>query len=317
MSDTVATIKGAIDTSSLLASALERLNRKSVVGLLDRLMDEINTHYSGIDGKISAAKQEVISDIGAAKADIKETTDALSGDIQGLKSRVTKLEGDLSGHIAEYNANLTSKIDARIAGAKPGIISDAVTTVMPKVTMEVERLLGLENLADVRQKISNAQADIAVAKAAADALNQGELAQVTKAIDDALKNRDLSSVVASTQIPVNGTPVRFDRLLEALANQPKVASVSMSYTDDHITGADFTFSNNTTAAFHATRNEQAERLVYTFSAEDMFGMPGLDGQFTLTFQIRAWQKSVCGKSLSMKQYDAVQQTNVIFNLAIG
>lgn len=317
MSDPGASLKGTIDTSSLLASALERLNRKSVVGLLDRLMDEITTHYSGIDAKISAAKQEAVNDIGAAKLEIKQTTDGLGGEVQALKSRVTTLEGSLSAHLADYSANLTSKIDARITSAKPGIINDAVTTVMPKVTQEVERLLGLENLAAVRQKISDAQADIAVAKAAADSLNVGELAQVTKAIDDALKNRDLSSVVASTQIPVNGAPVRFDKLLEALANQPKVVSVSMSYAGDHITGANFTFSNNTSVVFTAVRNEQAEQLVYTFSAGDMFGMSGLDGEFSLTFQVRSWQKDVCGKTLSMKQYDAVKQTNVVFNLAIG
>lgn len=317
MTDPAASLKGTIDTSSLLASALERLNRKSVVGLLDRLMDEINTHYSGIDAKISAAKQAAVNDIDAAKSEIKETTDGLGADVQALKGRVTTLEGSLSAHIADYSANLSSKIDARITSARPGIINDAVTTVMPKVTQEVERLLGLENLAEVRQKITNAQADIAVARAAADALNQGELAQVTKAIDDALKNRDLSDVVASTQIPVNGAPVRFDKLLEALANQPKVVSVSMSYAGDHISGANFTFSNNKSVVFTAVRNEQAEQLIYTFSADDMFGMPGLGGEFALTFQVRSWQKDVCGKSLSMKQYDAVKQTNVVFNLAIG
>lgn len=311
-----ASLKGAIDTSSILASALERLNRKSVIGLLDRLMDEINSHYSGIDGAIAAAKQSVVDDLSAATAEIKDTTDGLAEDTQNLTGRVSALETSLTEHINDYTNNLASTIDGRITSKKDGIVNDAVTAAMPKVTEEVERLLGLERLAEVREKIEQAQRKIDLVETAANSLNDEELSDVTQAIENALANSDLSELVASAEIPVNGTPVRFDKLLGALANQPKVANITMSYVQDHIAGAKFEYSNNTSADFTASRDENEQRLIYRFSANDMFGMSGLSGEFTLTFEVRGWQKDVCGTSLSMKQYDAVQQSNVVFDLTI-
>lgn len=309
-------ISGAIDTSAVLATAIERLNRQSVVRLLQQLVQEIDTHYSGVDTKINDAVAVVASDLSSATTTINGTLGDHQTQIDDIRDKANQTDTTLTTHINTYQTTLSPVIDAKIDAKTPGIVQQAIDAMTPQVQQIISTTLTTQSLDGTAQKIQALKDEIALVDAAAKSLDTGELAQVSTLLDQVLATKDLSNVVSSAMIPVNGTPVRFDKLLETLANQPQVLSLSLSYLGDDISGAVFTLSNQQQANFSATRRTEASppSLIYEFKTTNLNGLPA---SFELKFTTKEWNSSMCGKQVSLTQYDAVYQSNVLFSLTVA
>lgn len=316
MSTNTGVVSGTIDTSAVLATALERLNRQSVVKLLQQLVQEIDEHYTGVDTKINEAVDAAKTEVSQQIDNLQTTLGEHGNDIESIRQTAEGTQNALNSHINNYQSSISVMIDGQIEAKTPGIVQQAIDAMTPQVQTLINDTLSTESLTGVAAKITELKNEIALVDAAAKSLDTGELAQVSALLEQVLASKDLSGVIASASIPVNGTPVRFDKLLEALANQPKVVSLSLSYANDDISGAVFTLSNQQQAVFSATRrtDESAFTLTYEFNTANLNGLPA---SFELRFVMKMWGAAMCGKQVSMTQYDAVHQTNVLFNLNIS
>src|SRR5262245_16542918 len=134
-------IEAAFDTSSVLAAALEELNRASVVSVLDSLIGAMNSLDADITTQIGGAKDAAAVALSAAVKEIKTATDKNAKDINDRRQELATLTGKVTAQINAFPKDLDEGVKTGLKAQKEAITSGVVTGVTPKIEERLNETL--------------------------------------------------------------------------------------------------------------------------------------------------------------------------------
>lgn len=304
----------AIDTSSVLSVMLERLNRASVVSLLEQMATELDMHCkllgTNFDDKINALRIE-----------LEKTTHGLvtstaqnQAQIEDIKNQIISLQNNLTTALADIDQRIINTMSTTLDGRIIAVQNGLQTKIDESVSSVFNTFLNSEKYTALQTLISNLQQRLTDLEAATKGLSSGQLNQVTTTVTNVLQHIDLGSVLTRMTVSINGKDYSLPELLEKLANQPRVQEVLFAHSDMDIISATFVLSTGATSRFTCVRTERPElnAIEYVFSTPDLVGLPA---QFTLRFAKTTKVFSYCDKKVPLDQYEATYQSNVLYGFA--
>jgi hypothetical protein len=276
-------VKNVVDTGSLFALTLERLNRRSVVHLLEQLITEVNAHCEKITNQ---------PDGGVSSVDLD------------------KLRNELLISINELRQSSQSYLN------EAHNLKQQISNVVVNLPQTIHQTIHNVNIENVTNQIEVLNNRLVIIQKAAQELDGTELKQVEILLVKLLQKMDFHNVVQNISINVGGRSVDLRRLLEVLATADRVLSINIQYGDlDHweITGARFVLSDLTQIFFNVRilPDPTGLRIIYLFETNDWKGLPA---QFKFVFLARKTSYTICANKFNVDSYDGVEQTNVVFDL---
>jgi hypothetical protein len=211
---------------------------------------------------------------------------------------------------------VTNIVDNRIDLRLPDILKTINLNLQSTIEGMIDRSIQKVDLGDVLTRIDQLQAKLVIIKQSAEELDAGELGQVEALLRKLLATIDLGDVIKNVRIHVNGAGFGLQELLELLVTADRVRAIDFTYDRRDLTGAVFVLLDGTRVQFVARRVEDADgaRLTYQFEALSWKGLPA---SFKLEFRRNRERWSMCKKTVTLDSYDAVHQSNVVFDLAAG
>lgn len=308
-------LSGVIDTSAVLAAALEHLNRQSVLAVLQQIAQEIDEHCSrfpGIDEEILKLRNDLTVRIDALSVSIDKYQVSI-GDINVALASLKTQYGD---YFANFDVRVGGIVQNNLAIRLPDIIQEIRSSLDVTIQQKIENVVVKTDVQALLLKIEEMSAKIELLKKAANELDVGELKQVEILLQQVLQNIDLSPILAHINITVNGGSYRLDELVAILAGGDKVAAIHFTYNVGDIGGARFVLVDGVEVTFVCGRRDlpQTSEVEYVFQTSNWKGLPA---SFTLRFRKQTTQLGMCKKSLALDSYAVVFQSNVVFNLAKG
>lgn len=281
-------VKNVVITSTVFSAALERLNRRSVLHLLDQVISEVNEHCE----KVTAAAKGTG---GGAGPDL----DKLRAEFLTL---INSIRTSSESNVTEIN-NLKQ------------LISSLQVSLKQNVEQHVHQTLVSVDLTSIKTQIENLSSRLVLIQKAAQELDQSELGQVEALLKKLLANLDLRSVVNNIQVNVDGRSFDLTSLVEVLATVDQVVTVQLQYGNSDLgdlTGARFILTDQTVVVFLCRLTESdGNRITYVFETKDWKGVPA---QFSLSFVKHSRSYKLCAHTVSLDLFDGVEQTNVVFDL---
>lgn len=197
----------------------------------------------------------------------------------------------------------------------------SVVQLMEQVISEVnehcEKLQGglNINLTEITQQIQALNAKLIIIQNAAHELDDKELGQINILIQNVIQKMDLSQLIQNFHINVDGRSFSLVNLVTVLATVDQVVSIQIQYAEGDIgdiTGARFVLTDGTIVVFNVRLVEgQSGQLTYIFETSNW---KGLGASFNLVFSRRAHSYKLCMRTVKLDLFDAVEQTNIVFDL---
>lgn len=282
-------VKNVVLTSTVFSAALERLNRRSVLHLLDQVISEVNEHCE----KVTAASK--VPGGGGAGPDL----DKLRVEFLTL---INSIRTSSESNVTEIN-NLKQ------------IISSLQVSLQQNIQQHVHQSLVSVDLTSIKTQIENLSSKLVIIQKAAQELDQSELGQVEALIKKLLANLDLRSVVNNIQVNIDGRSFELTSLVEVLSTVDQVVTIQLQYGNSDLgdlTGARFILTDQTVVVFHCRVTESGgNRITYVFETKDW---KGLTAQFSLSFVKHSRSYKLCAHTVSLDLFDGVEQTNIVFDL---
>lgn len=306
---------GVIDTSAVVAAALEQMNRQSVLGILKELVAEIDEHggrLSKIDGDILKLRAELVGQIDALRASV----DNHQGSITELNVALSALKQQVGDFYNNVEQKVGDLFDNRLQSKLPDLIAQVGSALDETIQQKLSSVVNQPNAQELLAKIAELSAKIELLKKSSDELDKGEQKQVESLIKQLLTNIDLAPIVSNVQVAVSGRSFRLTELLTILAGGDKVAATNFTYQGGDVSGAQLTLVGGVSVTFVCTRHELPDtaELEYQFQTKDWRGLPA---SFVLRFRRQTTQMAMCGRALSLSSYDVVHQSNIVFHLTSG
>lgn len=303
---------GVIDTGALLGVAVERLNRQSVVGLLQQVVAEVDEHcrtFPGlVDAGVLALRRELTAQIDALRVNV----DRYQVQIGEINAALLALKVQYGDFLAKFEVDVGGIVHNSLAVRLPDIITQVNAALEVSIQQKIDAAVTRVDVTALLAQLEALNAKITILKKAADELDTAELKQVEQLLRALLLDIDLSTVLVNMRVEIGGVTFRLDELLAILAGGDKVAQVDLVYGGDDIAGARFVLVDRVEVQFTCTRHElPGGALEYRFHTPDWKGVPA---GFTLRFRRRTLQMTMCKRALALDSYDVVGQTNVVFDL---
>jgi hypothetical protein len=309
-------LPAAFDTSAVLAAALERLNRQSLTELLQQIVAEVDEHCRTVDGRVGEEIAKLRRELMLLIEGLRRTTDEHGVSILELQRQLLALQRLVQELDGGLDARVTNIVDNRIDLRLPDILKTINLNLQSTIEGMIDRSIQKVDLGDVLTRIDQLQAKLVIIKQSAEELDAGELGQVEALLRKLLATIDLGDVIKNVRIHVNGAGFGLQELLELLVTADRVRAIDFTYDRRDLTGAVFVLLDGTRVQFVARRVEDADgaRLTYQFEALSWKGLPA---SFKLEFRRNRERWSMCKKTVTLDSYDAVHQSNVVFDLAAG
>lgn len=276
-------VQHVVPTDSIFAAALDRLNRQSVIHVLDQIVHEIDVHCQTFGTKTTDEINKLRMETLALIAALKQRSEKHEADIVVTSEHITELRSQFQ----KYNSQLESSI-ASAVGSHTDVRS-------------------------LRVQIEKHTAELGKLQEAKTELQPHEQQLVETLVHKIIANYDLSKLVSNIQLTINGRVFVLERLLEVLATSDKVSDVQIDYSDKDIIGAKMVLTDRTTIVFACTRSEPSggKQVQYSFSTQDW---KGVSASFVLLFERRDTEFQMCGRPVVLSSYDGVSHSNVKFDL---
>ncbi|MGR0482083.1 MAG: choice-of-anchor K domain-containing protein [Candidatus Electronema sp. V4] len=283
-------VKMSVDVGTVFAAALERLNRRSVIGLLEQLADQISEHCE----KIGICLDNDVN--------INKT-------IEGLRQ-------NHENYLAEIS-NINNKINSLKLNISPVDIHNAITG-SDDLRQFLQQTFHDIDTASITNQINELNAKLLLIKQEANELGEGDLHQVQVLIEKMIQKIDMGKVISDIKINVNGRDFDLAYLLNVLVSSNQIANLHISYSDTDlgdITEVIFILADRTRIPFRPSNPTVTPvpgiPLTYLFSTNNWKGVPA---QFSLTFKPRPTSFKLCNRTLTQDFYDGVEQSNIVFDL---
>ncbi len=276
-------VQHVVLTDSIFAAALERLNRQSVIHVLDQMVREIDAHCQTFGGKTTDEINKLRLETLALVATLNKSSEKYQADISAAHEHITELRGQFQ----KYNSQLEGSVSSVLSSHAD------LRSLRGQIDKHTE---ALGKLQQARTEIQPQEQEL-----------------VEALVHKIIANYDFSKLVQNMQIQVNGRVFVLDRLLEVLATSDKVSDVHIDYDDKDITGAKMVLTDRTTVMFVCTRRETngGKQVQYSFSTQDW---KGVSASFVLLFERRDTEFQMCGRTVVLSSYDGVSHSNVKFDL---
>lgn len=281
-------VKNVVLTSTVFSAALERLNRRSVLHLLDQVISEVNEHCE----KVTAASKGPGGGGGPELDKLRVE----------LLTLINSIRTSSESHVTEIN-NLKQ------------IISSLQVSLQQNIQQHVHQSLLTVDLTSIKTQIESLSSKLVLIQKAAQELDQGELGQIEALIKKLLANLDLRSVINNIQVTIDGRSFELTSLVEVLATVDQVVTIQLQYGNSDLgdlTGARFILTDQTVVVFHCRITESGgNHITYVFETKDW---KGLSAQFSLSFVKHSRSYKLCAHTVSLDLFDGVEQTNIVFDL---
>lgn len=306
-------LPGAIDTSAVLAAALERLNRQSVIGVLQQIVQEVDEHCRMMGAQVGEEITKLRKELMILIDGLRQTTDKHERSITDIQKQLVELQKIVAKINADFEINVTNIIDGKLDLKLPDILQKINIQLESTIRKIVGESFQQIDLSDVFAKITELNAKLTLIKKAAEELDEGELKQVEALLRTLLKTIDFGDILQQVNLTINGTSFGLMELLRLLATADRVRSIDFTYDRRDITGATYTLLDGTAVQFVAKRIEDAvtSRLTYRFEALSWKGVPA---SFELAFKKSTETWSMCKRPVTLDTYDAVHQSNIVFDV---
>jgi hypothetical protein len=310
-------VKNVVPTSTVFAAALERLNRQSVIHLLQQIIQEVDQHCQIYGREKTEELNRLRVEVMALLAVLQKGTEEQRGELTILDQRISELTVQLRQHTSSFEPSVTSLVSNQLQLSLPTVISSVTANVTSQIEKTVNGLVDARtsggDLKALRDKIEQLSTRLEKLKQGSSELSSQELKQVEALVLKLIASYDFSEVFAALKITVNGRSFPLERLIEVLATVDKVVDTHIDYSDTDLTGARMVLTDRTQVAFVCVRREQqgGRQIHYVFQTPDWKGVPA---SFTLIFERRDTQMQMCGRTVVLTSYDGVFQSNIKFDL---
>ncbi|PSM30983.1 hypothetical protein BVG81_007730, partial [Haliangium sp. UPWRP_2] len=189
--------------------------------------------------------------------------------------------------------------------------------IISEVNAHCEKQVGPTiNINEVLQQIEVLNAKLLIIQNAAKELDTGELGQVEELLKKLLLNIDLGKVIQNISINVDGRSFQLESLLQVISTVDQVVNIQIQYTDPDqgdISGAIFILTDSTKVVFNVRTLQPSspDRLTLIFETTNW---KGLAAQFSMVFGRRTRTYKLCNRTVTLEAFDAVEQTNIVFDL---
>lgn len=309
-----ARLDGWASTASILSAALESLNRTSALGLLDQIVQALNTEDAALTSDLDAARTSVAALLSATVRQIQGTTTTLTAGKNSAENQVDAFEGSLHAQQAQLPSALDTGVTTRLAAQNEAIHAGTLQATLSRVEGVVEQVLEDQGVDRLSQDVSAIQQSVVQTLDDANALGALELAAVKGVIEHAIMSMNLAPFIEKAQVSVNGALVRLDQLVQRLAARPEVQAIDLTYDDDNLRSAVFSFADGTKAVFTAKRIDLPDLAVhYHLRTEDLRGLPA---EFELRFALTSRTGRLGDRDVVVDEYEPVYHSSVLFSISI-
>lgn len=310
-------VKNVIPTSTVFAAALERLNRQSVIHLLQQIIQEVDQHCQTYGREKTEELGRVRTEVMALLVVLQKTTDEQHREIGVINQRIGELSVQIQKHTSSFQTEVNKLVNHQIQLTLPTVINNVTTQVNNHIEKTVNSFIdsrvGGVDIKALRLQIEQLTAQVDKLKQDGAELMPPELKQVEALVLKLLASYDFTAIFAALRVTVNGRSFPLERLIEVLATVDKVVDTHIDYSDTDVTGARMVLTDRTQVLFVCTRREQpgGKQLHYLFQTPDWKGVPA---SFTLIFERRNTEMQMCGRTVVLTSYDGVFQSNIKFDL---
>lgn len=301
-------------TTSMLSAALESLNRRSAISLMDQLVNVLQSNEGSHTSEINRAKTELAEVLATTVQAIKITTNSLKKRNTLNKNDIDTLEGEIDSQITRLANDLDTQVTQKLDAQATAITQVAAQKVVPQVAGVLEEVLEKQNLANLSEEVSTIQESLDNLVTYANSLSAQEIETVAGVIDNAIMSMDLAPIIETALISVNGSLVHLNDLAHRLAAKSEVEHIDLTYDDENIRSAVFSFADGTSAVFTANRIDLPNLAVhYKLRTANLQGFPA---EFELRFE-RTSRRRVLGDSeFTFDEYEPVYQSQVLYAIKI-
>ena len=329
-----------VPTTAIFAAALERLNRSSVLRVLQEVVREVDAHCRVFPELISEEAGKVRAELLAVVAALRERSEHHHNEFTLVSRHLHELHEQLTQVNLHFESNVTRVANHTLEVHLPAIITSVSTQINQSLEQHVTQLVNttlqqhvtelsvveeqrtasqraLEShqveIQTIMTRVTELGSRLETLQEAMRELGPGELQQVEQLFVTLLSSAHLSRALNRAHVTIQGRAVPLERLLSVLTTADKVQAVHLSYGDLHISGARMVLSDSSEVTFTCDLQEHQERgeLHYRFQTQDW---KGLAASFSMLFARRRVPLQMCGHNLSLDSYDGMYQSNIIFDL---
>lgn len=311
--DPTCLVKNVIPTSTVFAAALERLNRQSVIHLLQQIVQEIDQHCQMFGKTTTDEVNKLRIEVLALIAALQTGTENQKSQTLIINQQIAELDARLSQYTTSFEQNVVNILGRQLDLKLPGVITEATSKVEKTVNNLVDVHINKADVKSLRVQLDQLHLTLEKIKETAAELNAHELKQVEALVLKLIANYNLSPLISTVSVKVNGRVFVLERLLDVLATVDKVEDTHIDYSATDITGARLVLTDKTVVIFVCSRRElpEARQIQYLFETQDWKGLPA---SFILGFERRDTEMQMCGRSVVLANYDGVFQSNIKFDL---
>ncbi len=270
---------GWLDTSGFVRAALERLNRPSILALLQQVTSELDAHCRKLE---SAVEPSVLT----LRQELGQQAEVLRGALDQQERELSAIGCTLRSLLAQHQQRLASLLS------------------------EVEVRECQQQLAALHLQLERVQAE-------AETLSEVERQQVEQLLQKALQVYDVATVNLNLKVGGSGARLRLDELLQILAGVGQLAQTDFLYQqgqEGRLSGARLLLTDETVVLFDCARHElpgSIFELVFTTAS-----WKGLPASFRIRFAKQSHQLPMCKRALTLDQYEVLYTTNIVFDLTV-
>lgn len=270
---------GWLDTSGFVRAALERLNRPSILALLQQVTSELDAHCRKLE---SAVEPSVLT----LRQELGQQAEVLRGALDQQERELSAIGCTLRSLLEQHQQRLASLLS------------------------EVEVRECQQQLAALHLQLERVQAE-------AETLSEVERQQVEQLLQKALQVYDVATVNLNLKVGGSGARLRLDELLQILAGVGQLAQTDFLYQqgqEGRLSGARLLLTDETVVLFDCARHElpgSIFELVFTTAS-----WKGLPASFRIRFAKQSHQLPMCKRALTLDQYEVLYTTNIVFDLTV-
>lgn len=192
-----------------------------------------------------------------------------------------------------------------------------IEQIIAEVSAHCEQQPGAKiNITEITQQIEILNAKLLVIQRGAKDLDEKELGQINRLLQQLIQNIDLSQTIQNMVVNIDGRSFHLHALLQVISTVDQVVSIQIQYAGPDqadIAGAVFVLTDGTQIVFSVRLINQLgpDRVTYLFETTNWRGLPA---QFSLVFNRRVNRYKLCNRTVTLETFDAVEQTNIVFDL---
>ena len=310
-------VQNVIPTSTVFAAALERLNRQSVLHLLQQIIQEVDQHCQAYGSDTTEELARVRSEVMALLVLLQKATEDQRDELVIINQRISELTVQIQKHTSSFQTEVTNLVNHQLQLNLPTVINNVTTNVNNHIDKTVNSVIdnrvGGVDIKSLRLQLEQLTARVDKLKQADAELSAPELKRVEALVLKLITSYDFTTIFAALKVTVNGRSFPLERLIEVLATVDKVVDTHIDYCDTDITGARLVLVDRTQVVFVCMRRDQPDgkQIHYVFRTEDW---KGVTASFTLIFERRNTELQMCGRTVVLTSYDGVFQSNIKFDL---